>query len=501
MRRVPLWTLVIAVAIVSAALTYSLAPRGTPTLAVGAQASPTASQPAVTPEPTLVNYVGRVTLDPSRGPAGTEVTITGTGLDPDAELTINWNTVRGSWVVKGDAREEFHGREFAPVVRELATVHTDSAGNFSAQFVAQAGHGFTNDVTVERDGRLLNKAGFRLEPTVTIQPESGPVGTPITVHMEGIGWDNLENSWLVTYDNQFTGLLSSVTTGGIATAVIPAAGAPGKHIIRIIHGSFTMPYLNMQQSPRPDRPTFTLPFIITDGPPVMPPEAGAQGLAPEAGSSASGAAAAIWIDPASAPVGTPITIRGSGLTPGAQVALTWYTVVGNRVGGQGWDESSTDLGTVTMSADGTFVYDMQVPDDLGGPHRIEASVAGSLVAQTELTITPSAFALSPASGPVGTEITIHLKGVGWTETANIYTLNYDNGYLGYACGFNTNGDVVIYLPATGAPGWHFIDLYPGIYKGKDVAGTQNFRIPQLTYADDHPGERLPAFHFAFQVTD
>jgi len=32
---------------------------------------------------------------------------------------------------------------------------------------------------------------------------------------------------------------------------------------------------------------------------------------------------------------------------------------------------------------------------------------------------------------------------------------------------------------------------------KDV---YNYRIPQLTYADDHPGEVLPAFRFAFEVT-
>jgi hypothetical protein len=102
---------------------------------------------------------------------------------------------------------------------------------------------------------------------------------------------------------------------------------------------------------------------------------------------------------------------------------------------------------------------------------------------------------------VGTTITIHLKGVGWTQTANIYTLVYDNGYLGYACGFNSQGDVTIYLPAAGEPGWHFIDLYPGIYQGVDMNQVNDFRIPQLTFKDDHPGESLPAFHFAFRITD
>ena len=87
----------------------------------------------------------------------------------------------------------------------------------------------------------------------------------------------------------------------------------------------------------------------------------------------------------------------------------------------------------------------------------------------------------------------------WTETANIYTVNYDNSYIGYACAFNSQGDVEIFLKATGEPGWHFIDLYPAIYKGKETRPL-NFKIPQLTYADDHPGEDLPRFRFAFEVT-
>ena len=55
------------------------------------------------------------------------------------------------------------------------------------------------------------------------------------------------------------------------------------------------------------------------------------------------------------------------------------------------------------------------------------------------------------------------------------------------------------MQATGEPGWHFIDLYPAIYKGKETR-PNNFRLPQLTYADDHPGEDLPRFRFAFEVT-
>jgi hypothetical protein len=45
---------------------------------------------------------------------------------------------------------------------------------------------------------------------------------------------------------------------------------------------------------------------------------------------------------------------------------------------------------------------------------------------------------------------------------------YDNGHSGYACGFNSKGDVEIFMQATGELGWHFIDLYPAIYKGKEM---------------------------------
>jgi hypothetical protein len=46
-------------------------------------------------------------------------------------------------------------------------------------------------------------------------------------------------------------------------------------------------------------------------------------------------------------------------------------------------------------------------------------------------------------------------------------------------------------------GWHFIDLYPAIYRGVEQR-PRNFLVPQLTYAADHPGEDLPRFRFALR---
>ena len=32
---------------------------------------------------------------------------------------------------------------------------------------------------------------------------------------------------------------------------------------------------------------------------------------------------------------------------------------------------------------------------------------------------------------------------------------YDNDYIGYACAFNSQGDIELIMKATGEPGWHF----------------------------------------------
>jgi hypothetical protein len=42
-------------------------------------------------------------------------------------------------------------------------------------------------------------------------------------------------------------------------------------------------------------------------------------------------------------------------------------------------------------------------------------------------------------------------------------------------------------------------MYPGIYQGTETRPA-NYKMPQLTALDDHPGEKLPIFRWAFFIT-
>jgi len=438
-----------------------------------------------------VGFVGRLQLSPPNGPAGTTVTITAERLPPNQEFALAWRTVVGAWNVSDG---EYHGREFKVVAYEIGKFNSNSAGLLTAMFVAPEDFGFVHDIVLQQRDRLLTQAAFSLDMTVKISPESGPPGTPITVEVQGIGWRPLFNSWHLLYDNRFTGWISSVTTHGSAKFVIPATGNPGTHILEILHGEFTFPYRNMQQNPEPDRPRWAIPFTVNDAPPILPRPAERQ---VQTRLKMQLSAGELVAQPAFAAVGDEVTVRTAAVAPDQLYQLNWVTLAGNRIGSGGWEQAARAVASARSNDAGEVQFRFSVPDDLGGPHPLFLSTEAGTKIGT-LLVVPKALPLDVTRGPVGTTFAVHLKGVGWTETANIYHVVYDNSYIGYACGFNSQGDVEIFLKASGDPGLHFIDLYPGIYKGAERR-PNNYAIPQLTYADDHPGEDLPAFHFAFEV--
>jgi hypothetical protein len=443
------------------------------------------------------------------GAIGSHQQAIGSGLPASTTVQLVWFRGAPHWQI---ADGDFNGIKIGATPMVIATGATDAQGKVTIPFTVPSDFGYIHMVSLEAGGKTLAQQGFTVIPTLAISPSSGPVGTPITVTFSGVGYRLYESVWHLVYDNANTGWLSAITTQGIAKVVIPATGAVGLHTIQALSGTHPVPYLNQQQAPiyQPLIPTVLgATFRVTAGSPVLPSAVAQQTLARAAGPTAtSGSGPQVLLDHLSGTVGSPLTINGTGFAAGSSVQLSWSTVVGNRISGSGYASQDRPLAQVKADGSGAITYTLPTPDDLGGPHTITASGSGNATATAQYTITPNAFPISPQIAAPGQQVTVHLKGVGWTQTANIYTLVLDNNYIGYACGFNSQGDVTIHILAPGTPGIHYADLYPAIYQGNlfGSAAAQNalggnvsyFQIPMLNVID-HPGEQLPAFHLTFQV--
>jgi hypothetical protein len=332
-------------------------------------------------------------------------------------------------------------------------------------------------------------------------PTSGPIGTPIELEVKGLGFRVMESTWVVNWDNSLAGFVSAASTKGSAVARFRAAGPAGEHIVQVLSGFQGQGYLNHEQAPNSYLPRPRFSFRTTgERPASLEPYAEPYVKQPVPETELPVANVTAALTPTQGPVGTRAMLKGQGFPAGTQLQLVWQTSVGSRVSGEGFGPSETPLPPVTVGGDGHLETPIVVPEDLGGLHGISVRDGDQELARLFFVIETSIVSISRTSGPVGTPITIHLKGVGWTEYDNIYVATYDNAYMGYACGFNTQGDVVINFHATGAPGIHIIDLYPGIYQGPPTEPQLLYRQAQLTYADDHPGNKIPALRFMFEVT-
>ena len=288
----------------------------------------------------------------------------------------------------------------------------------------------------------------------------------------------------------------------------------GPHWIEYAGSSHTVPYLNMEQSPVPWTDSHRLKFTVTkDAGPPAPAIEQAVAVRPTIAARTtvidadvvSGSTARVSIDSEKGRILSKVNVSANGLTPSAPVDLLWTSVVGNRVNctGQCWKFTSQPIGHSTTAADGSVRTAITIPDGLGGWHAIQVVQAGNVVAQVPYFVKRS-FVSAPKVVKAGKPFYVELKGVGWTQLDNTLAVTYDNSYIGYACGFNSNGYVRVQLFATGDPGTHLIDLYPLLYTQQPAYPySQLGMVPLLGFARDAPGlgagYDIPAIRLAIKV--
>jgi len=473
---------------------------------VGAPAIPGVSAlpgPVVDPgKPAVTLQVLKTT--PDVAVSGTAVTIAGSGLPAGKDVVLTWGTATVDWILDPRADSvDYLGRKATKITVQLATARTNASGAFSVQLKAPEDFGGLHEIYAVVDGLQVAKGGFLVARSASISPKRGPIGTMITVTYKGLGSSLYEGGGSLLYDNKYVGAVMANWTRGVAKVHIRATGPVGRHTIDI-SDAITFKYLNIEQSPIPWGTGFAFGFTVTkdngrpapriDWPANVVPTVAARTTLDAAGLTGATTGSAS-LSATSGSVLRKIGVTAAGLTPNAPVELQWSTVVGNRVNCTGtcWSFVSVPLGNATASAGGTVSSQIQVPDGLGGWHVVQLVQAGAVKAQVPFFVKRSFVGngVSALKLKRGQHFTIHLKGVGWTQLDNTIAVDYDNSYVGYGCGFNSNGDVVMNMVATGSPGTHLIDMYPLLYTQQpSYANTPYGMVPVLTYERDAPGLAL-----------
>jgi len=483
-------------------------------------------------------------VTPNQGPEGTPITITGKGLPASTSLPLTWSTADGAWIVDVQPNTvNYMGAKYIKYNVDVVTVTTDANGTFAYKTQVPRDFGGVHDIYAIKDGAAIAKGGFQMNPTLSISPSSGPIGTPITITYTSMGPNLYTGGVSVLWDNAFAGEAQAIWTRGTAIFKIRAAGPVGTHYVALTAG-IGVQYMNIKQSPVPFGKGSSAAFKVTkdagapaasiEFPAAVEPSITQRTTLSQVGLDPNTAAVAT-LSQTSGVVGTKVKLNVTGLTTTGTHQIVWSTVVGNRVNCTGtcWVYNGVPMGSAAP-ANGTIDQEVTIPDNLGGWHVVQVKQGDVVEAQVSFYVKESIFLYKDKNGKilsagiakadssnapelrdgsgvpkskfkVGEEFTIAMKGVGWTQLDNTMAVTYDNSYIGYGCGFNSNGYMVVHLIATGAPGTHIIDLHPVLYTNQpSFANTPYGMLPVLTNQSDIPGLALgyqpPAVHFAITIT-
>ena len=495
---------------------------------------------------TIPTTMQNLTVTPNQGVVGSPMVVSGTGLPASTTLQLTWGTASGTWVADVQPSSvNYLGDSISKFNVNMTTVTTDAAGAFTFASKVPEDFGGVHDIYAVVNGAAVAHGGYQTTRALTISPTSGPIGTPITITYTGMGATLYTAGAAVHWDNNMAGEMQALWTRGTGQVVIRAAGPRGVHYVNV-GDAIGVTYMNIIQSPVPYANGGSLPFVVTNDPGVGKPyatfPADVQPTTPLRTTLST-----VGLDPATKAVMTlskssgdilsKVNVKTSQVAVDGTYQIVWSTVVGNRVNciGVCWSFNAIPLGTATV-VNGSSSTDVTIPDNLGGFHVIQmvkgsvieaqspfyvkesimpfydakGKVTGMGVAAFDPSTSPDSVARGQAGEPTtifknGDYFTISIKGVGWTQLDNTLAVTYDNNYIGYGCGFNSNGYMVIKLVATGAPGTHIIDLHPLLYTNQpSFANTPYGMLPVLSSDRDFPGLALgyqvPSFHFAIKVT-
>jgi len=431
-------------------------------------------------------------INPTFGPPGQPVTITGAGFAPNSVVALYYD-------------DSYSGYGS----------YTDSAGN-TTSFAFIVPYSAVGDHILYLDDGYGNRSDLRTftvtRPTAfAINPTSGPAGQPVTITGAGFA----PNSVVVLYyDDSYFGYTSSTDSAGSITSLtfIVPASTVGNHTLYVIDG----------YGSRSDPQTFTVTrptaFAISpaSGPAGQPVTITGAGFASNHGvalyydDSNTGYGSytdnagnlvpfvfyvpastvvdhtlyvidvygnrsdartftvtrptAFAISPTSGPAGQPVTITGAGFAPSNGVGLYY-------------DDSYTGYGSSTDGAGSITSLTFIVPASPVGNHTFYVIDGyGNRSDSRTFTVTPpTAFAISPTSGPAGQLVTI--TGAGFAP-GNGVGLYYDDSYTGYISSTDGAGSItsLTFIVPASTVGDHTLYVIDG-YGNRSDSRTFTVRKP------------------------
>lgn len=326
-----------------------------------------------------------ISLSPTSGPGGTQVTITGTGFVPDSSVIITFEGLLGTiTTVTANSNGGFSTTITVPLL-SLPGPHTIAANSASKTFTV------TSSTT----------------PIIILDPTSGTAGSSVTV--AGINFDPNSDVTIkfgtdgVTTNPSPLKTTSTGTFSGIFS--VPISSSVGDNTVTATQGS--------NLASRTFKVTASTVPVIT-------------------------------LNATSGPIGTAISITGTGFAPTTAVTIKF---------------GDTTVANPTSNSNGGFSTSFTVPSSLSGPKTVTAT-QGSNIATKPFTVTPStvpAISLSPASGRADSSVSVIGSGLDPNTAA---TINFD-------------GSPVDTIP-------------PTVIANSNGEFSATFRVPESASLGDHP---------------
>ena len=273
-----------------------------------------------------VNFtvLSQLTLAPGQGAVGTTIALNGTGFAPLAPVSISWSG--------GTA---------------CAITSTTQGSFVCPSYVVPASPAGSYVFTASVNGTPISTAPFKVEPSLTVNPSSGPVGTKVTFRATGFA-----ASTTITVSSS----LGTACSGGKTQA----------------NGSYLCNYTI------PQAPGGSYSFTATDG--------------TNSAAASFTLGAVLTVSPGLGPVGTAIEFNASGFAKSTAITITW-------TGGT--------ICSGTTTATGTYTCLTTMPAAPLGSQTFSATAGPT--ATTTFTVRP-ALTVSPGSGPDETVVTFNGTG-------------------------------------------------------------------------------------------